>query len=249
MSQPGSADVPVGTANGQANEQSVNDTALSPHSHANGDVGAPGGNGDDSVMHPARNPLAEFSWHGLCEGYDGACGTDLTIKFRTAMKTSRRVFISSAARCGAGAGLTTAWAGQARAAEPAAEPKTYQIQPIGTVEKSDQGVRIRIFDAYVDGLLGLQEWSHVNVFYWFDQNDTPQQRRILRVHPQGNQANPLTGVFACRAPVRPNLIALSVCKVLAVEKNLVTLDAIDAFAGTPIIDLKPFIPPDAPIKD
>jgi tRNA (Thr-GGU) A37 N-methylase len=59
----------------------------------------------------------------------------------------------------------------------------------------------------------------------------------------------LTGVFACRAPVRPNLIALSVCRVLAVEKNLVTLDQLDAFPGTPIIDLKPFIPPDAPTKD
>lgn len=165
------------------------------------------------------------------------------------MKTSRRVFMTGAVRCGAGVGLTTAWAGQVRGADADDEPKTYQIQPIGKVEKGGHGVRIRIFDAFVDGLLGLQEWSHVNVFYWFDQNDTPQQRRILRVHPQGNQANPLTGVFACRAPVRPNLIALSVCKVLSVEKNLVTVDAIDAFDGTPVIDLKPFIPPDAPIKD
>jgi tRNA (Thr-GGU) A37 N-methylase len=45
------------------------------------------------------------------------------------------------------------------------------------------------------------------------------------------------------------LIALSVCKVLAVEENLVTLDRIDAFDGTPVLDIKPFIPPDAPAKD
>jgi tRNA-Thr(GGU) m(6)t(6)A37 methyltransferase TsaA len=150
-------------------------------------------------------------------------------------------------------GLTVVGAGQVRAKfvddEPTGEPKIFELHPVGTVEKSDDQVRIRIFDPFVDGLLGLQEWSHINVFYWFDQNDVPQKRGILRVHPQGNQANPLTGVFACRAPVRPNLIALSVCKVLAVGKNLIILDQIDAFDGTPILDIKPFIPPDAPMKD
>ena len=145
--------------------------------------------------------------------------------------------------------MAAALPGTAQAAAGREPMKTYQIHPVGTVEKGDKWVRIRIFDDYVDGLLGLQEWSHVNVFYWFDQNDQPQKRSILRVHPQGNKENPLTGVFACRAPVRPNLIALSVCKVLAVEKNLVTLDDLDAFAGTPILDLKPFIPPDSPVKD
>ena len=60
------------------------------------------------------------------------------------------------------------------------------------------------------------------------------------------QQNPLTGVFACRAPVRPNLIALSVCKILSVRGNVVTLDDLDAFDGTPVLDLKPFIPPDSP---
>lgn len=125
----------------------------------------------------------------------------------------------------------------------------YKVIPVGKVEKDGKAVRLRIFDPFVDGLLGLDGWSHVNVFYWFDQNDVPQKRGILRVHPQGNQVNPLTGVFACRAPVRPNLIALSVCKVLAVEKNLIILDQIDAFDGTPILDIKPFIPPDAPMND
>ncbi|MCF7733311.1 MAG: tRNA (N6-threonylcarbamoyladenosine(37)-N6)-methyltransferase TrmO [Akkermansiaceae bacterium] len=169
------------------------------------------------------------------------------------MKTSRRLFMAGAAQCGAGIGLAAVGAGQSQggvaAGEPASERKTYEMHPVGTVEKGDNRVRIRIFDPFVDGLLGLQDWSHINVFYWFDQNDVPQKRAILQVHPQGNQENPLTGVFACRAPVRPNLIALSVCKVLAVEKNLITLDQIDAFAGTPVLDIKPFIPPDAPTQD
>ena len=151
----------------------------------------------------------------------------------------------------AGASLMTAWADGASANTPAGgDPKTFfKLFPIGQVEKKGQAVRLRIFDEYVDGLLGLEAWSHVNVFYWFDQNDTPQQRRLLRVHPRGDKRNPLTGVFACRAPVRPNLIALSVCKILSVQGNLVHLDGLDAFDATPILDLKPFIPPDAPMQE
>lgn len=125
----------------------------------------------------------------------------------------------------------------------------YKLSPVGRIEKKEEFARIRIFDQYVDALLGLEGWSHVNVFYWFDKNDIPQKRRILQVHPRGNKDNPLTGVFACRAPVRPNLIALSVCKILSVEGNLVNLDKIDAFDSTPVLDLKPFIPPDEPKKD
>lgn len=56
-------------------------------------------------------------------------------------------------------------------------------------------------------------------------------------------------MFACRAPVLPNLIALSVCKLLAVEGNVVIVDNLDAFDATPVLDLKPFIPPDAPTHD
>jgi tRNA (adenine37-N6)-methyltransferase len=167
------------------------------------------------------------------------------------MQTSRRRFIAAAIRRTAGAGLVTAWATGASAAIPVGEdPKTFfKLFPIGKVEKKGEVVRLRIFDEYVDGLLGLEGWSHVNVFYWFDQNDTPQQRRLLRVHPRGDKQNPLTGVFACRAPMRPNLIALSVCKVLSVQGALVDLDGLDAFDGTPVLDLKPFIPPDAPTQE
>lgn len=130
------------------------------------------------------------------------------------------------------------------------DPRTsFRLVPIGKVERKGQGVSIRVFEDFADGLLGLDGWSHVNVFYWFDRNDTPQQRRILRVHPRGEKQNPLTGVFACRAPMRPNLIALSVCKILSVRGNQVTVDGLDAFDGTPVLDLKPFIPSDAPTRD
>jgi len=163
--------------------------------------------------------------------------------------------MTAAMRRTAGAGLLATWVTGVQAdtrADPVAngDPRPFfTLFPIGKVEKQGQSVRLRIFDEYADGLLGLEGWSHVNVFYWFDQNDTPQQRRLLRVHPRGDKRNPLTGVFACRAPVRPNLIALSVCKIISVQGNLITVGELDAFDATPILDLKPFIPPDAPTQD
>lgn len=159
--------------------------------------------------------------------------------------------MSAAMRRTAGAGFMTAWANGARAgAGTDPDSKTFfKLYPIGRVEKKGRTVRLRIFDEYVDGLLGLDGWSHVNVFYWFDQNDTPERRRVLRVHPRGDKRNPLTGVFACRAPMRPNLIALSVCRVISVRGNLVTVDDLDGFDGTPVLDLKPLIPLDAPTRD
>lgn len=168
------------------------------------------------------------------------------------MKATRREFIEGTLRGAVAVGIGTALAACTQAGTPAVtktagkEEVAYKIVPIGKVEKSGSGARIRIFDEYAEGLAGLTDWSHVNVFYWFDKNDVPQKRKILKVHPQGNSANAMTGVFACRAPVRPNLIALSVCKIVAVEGGVVTVDDIDAFDGTPVIDLKPFIPPDEP---
>jgi tRNA-Thr(GGU) m(6)t(6)A37 methyltransferase TsaA len=101
---------------------------------------------------------------------------------------------------------------------------------------------LRLFDPYVEALDGLEDFSHAFVLYWFDRNDTPERRGTLRVQPRGNKANPLTGVFACRAPVRPNLIALTLCKILSVVDNTVLIDKIDALDGSPILDIKPYIP-------
>lgn len=132
-------------------------------------------------------------------------------------------------------------------AEPSAEGKVYSIYPIGFVHKKDGQTFLVIEKRYQPGLLGLEEWSHIHVLWWFDRNDRPERRAILQVHPRGDKNNPLTGVFACRAPVRPNLIGLTVCRILAVRDNVIEIEEIDAFDGTPIIDIKPFTPgPDCP---
>jgi tRNA-Thr(GGU) m(6)t(6)A37 methyltransferase TsaA len=87
--------------------------------------------------------------------------------------------------------------------------------------------------------LGVAELEGIWVLYWLDRNDSPERRSILQVHPRANPDNPLRGVFATRAPVRPNLIALSRCRVLSVRDNVIEIDDIDAFADTPVLDIKP----------
>ena len=134
------------------------------------------------------------------------------------------------------------------------DAEIYKIEPIGHVVKNAGKVKIEILSQYKDALLGLSEFSHVLVFYWFNQNDSPGKRAILRVHPRGNKDIPITGVFATRSPVRPNLIGLTVCKIKSIDDCIITVDDIDAFDGTPIIDLKPYRPsvdcvPDASVPD
>lgn len=119
---------------------------------------------------------------------------------------------------------------------------SFTLHPIGHVQKAEGRSLIILDKKYQPGLLGLEHWSHVQVLWWFDKNDTPQKRAVLQVHPRGNPQNLLTGVFACRAPVRPNLIALSLCKIVSVKDNVVEVDKIDADEGTPVLDLKPYAP-------
>lgn len=158
------------------------------------------------------------------------------------MGISRRGFIG----VGAGAGLTgcgvVAALGDTARAEPERQDygeTIYKVSPVGRIHnKKGKPVQLEIFEKYVPALQGLENCSHVMVVWWFHKNDTPAKRSILKVHPRGDKRNPLTGVFATHAPVRPNLIALTTCKVLSVRGGIVTIDKIDAFDDTPILDLK-----------
>jgi len=120
--------------------------------------------------------------------------------------------------------------------------KEFTLKQIGVVQVKGDTTTLVMDKSVEPALLGLDGFSHVQVFWWFDQNDTPQKRSVLQVHPRGNKDNPLTGVFACRCPMRPNLIALTLCKIISVKGNVVEIENIDAFDGTPILDLKGYIP-------
>jgi tRNA-Thr(GGU) m(6)t(6)A37 methyltransferase TsaA len=116
------------------------------------------------------------------------------------------------------------------------------LNPVGVVKKQGRRAWLEIEPEYVPALLGIQGFSHIWVFYWFHENDTPEQRRTLQVHPRRDPANPLTGVFACRAPERPNLIGFTACRIIKLEGNILEVADLDARDGTPILDLKPYIP-------
>jgi tRNA (Thr-GGU) A37 N-methylase len=69
-------------------------------------------------------------------------------------------------------------------------------------------------------------------------------RNTLQVRPRKNPDNPVTGVFATHSPVRPNLIAMSPCQIMRIDGRSIFIDDIDARNGSPVIDIKPYIPID-----
>jgi len=138
--------------------------------------------------------------------------------------------------------LLTQFIPSSRAKEQGKALEQFILYPIGHVAKGNGQTMIVLDKAYQPGLMGLEEFSHIYVLFWFDRNDTPQKRSILQVHPKGNKNNPLTGVFATRAPVRPNLIGTTLCNIVSVRNNIIHIDNIDALPNTPVLDIKPYIP-------
>jgi len=123
-----------------------------------------------------------------------------------------------------------------------AEHESFVLSPVGRVRIRGTHATIEIAPRYEDALLGLEGFSHVWVLWWFDRNDDPEKRAVLRVHPRGNQKNPLTGVFATRSPARPNLIGMTLCRIRSIKGATIRVEAIDALDNTPVLDLKPYIP-------
>ena len=125
----------------------------------------------------------------------------------------------------------------------------FRVHPVGLIRKKDDTAWIEIFAEYREAMLGLEGFSHIHVFFWFHENDTAELRRTLQVHPRKDPSNPLTGVFATHSPKRPNLIGLTRCRIRGVEGNRIAIDAIDARDGSPVIDIKCFIPDAQPLAD
>ena len=96
---------------------------------------------------------------------------------------------------------------------------------------------VQIDPPYRAGLLGLSVGDAIVVLYWMDA-----ARRDLIVQSPAHRDGP-TGTFALRSPARPNPIALAVTRLLAIQADsgTLTIDAIDAFDGTPVLDIKPWL--------
>lgn len=119
----------------------------------------------------------------------------------------------------------------------------FKIYPLGRVIQTGSKTWVEIDPAFAPALLGIEDFSHLVILYWFDRNDTTEKRRILQVHPRSDPAKPLRGVFATHAPVRPNLIATCLCRLVAVENNRLHVEGLDALPESPVVDIKPYIPP------
>ena len=127
--------------------------------------------------------------------------------------------------------------------EKAVKQSVFEVFPVGYVRRDDERTYVEILEPYVPALKELERFSHVQVFWWFSEFDDEMYRTITQSDHAPYDA-PTLGVFACRSPVRPNPIGLSTAKIVDVDEDggIVTIGSIDAFDGTPVIDLKPYIP-------
>jgi tRNA-Thr(GGU) m(6)t(6)A37 methyltransferase TsaA len=127
----------------------------------------------------------------------------------------------------------------------------FSVKPIGVVKSSiknrrkvahdDLKAQIIVDPAYQKALDGIDSFSHIIIVFWLHKIKKGE-RLIMQVHSYRNPSLPLKGVFATRSPVRPNPIGLTVVKLLKRKENLLTVAGLDAIDGTPVLDIKPYLP-------
>jgi tRNA-Thr(GGU) m(6)t(6)A37 methyltransferase TsaA len=99
------------------------------------------------------------------------------------------------------------------------------------------------FDARA--LAGLEEFSHIEVIFLFDQVD-PASVHMGTRRPRGNPDWPEVGIFAQRAKDRPNRLGLCTCELVGVADDTLEVRGLDAIDGTPVLDIKPYMSEFAP---
>ena len=96
---------------------------------------------------------------------------------------------------------------------------------------------LEVNSAVAEGLDKIAVGNELIVITWLHKS----RRDVLKVHPRGDNNNPLTGVFATRSPDRPNPLGLHRVTVLEIAGNRLKIGPIEAIDGTPVIDLKPVL--------
>lgn len=119
---------------------------------------------------------------------------------------------------------------------------SYKINPIGFTNSGEDFTEINVLERYGDALEGLPDYSHIIVLIWLHERDTDEERNMLKVHPRHNKKNPLTGIFATRSPVRPNPVAVFIAEIRSIQDRKITVDRLDVYDNSPVIDIKPYIP-------
>jgi tRNA-Thr(GGU) m(6)t(6)A37 methyltransferase TsaA len=116
---------------------------------------------------------------------------------------------------------------------PFKQPEGMPIQPSGG--KGIEG-HIDLFPEFLEGLQDLDGFSHIHLLYYFHLS----QEFSLTVKPFLDHEQ--RGLFATRAPRRPNPIGLSTVRLIRVEANTLHIRDIDILDGTPLLDIKPHVP-------
>jgi len=129
--------------------------------------------------------------------------------------------------------------------------KKFELTPIGLIHsphRQAEGTPIQprwaagiegtveVFPEFAPGLRDLEEFDRVWLLYWFDRAQSAQLEVVPYLDTQKR------GIFATRAPSRPNLIGLSCVRLLAVEGSRLRVADLDVLDGTPLLDIKPYVP-------
>jgi len=124
------------------------------------------------------------------------------------------------------------------------------LKPIGFVRTEAVGDEVKdktrisqivLHSELAEALDGIEDFSHLFVLFWLHEI-SDEQRKTLKVHPRGRRDLPLLGVFATRTMFRPNPVGLTLVELVKVEGNVLTVRGLEAFDGTPVLDIKPFDP-------
>ncbi len=115
---------------------------------------------------------------------------------------------------------------------PYKEQKGVPIQPVFS-----EGVtaEIEVYSEYQQGLKDLEGFSHIILLYLFHKSE--DYRLLCRPFLDNKER----GLFATRAPKRPNPIGLSIVELLKIDKNIITIGSPDMIDGTPLLDIKPYV--------
>jgi len=121
-----------------------------------------------------------------------------------------------------------------------------EVHPIGFVQRlqRDEDVndrdlvsKIVVGKEYVEGLNGVEAWSHLYVIFWM--HGISDEKKTL-VCPPSEPDVPSVGIFATRAPIRPNPIGLTLVELVKHDGNVLLVKGLDALDGTPVLDIKPY---------
>ena len=125
--------------------------------------------------------------------------------------------------------------------------KRIEMSPIGFVRRtvSNEDVRDRSLVSEIvlvgdlaPALDGIEEWSHIYVIYWLDRVSRAEEP-VLHF-PGTRTESPALGILATRAPIHLNPIGLTLVELIRREKNVLLVRGLDAYDGTPVLDIKPY---------